>query len=153
MAGGVADMVPSEEQAAPSRRALRGRSWAIGVTSFFFLLLQSACSAFVALSGARLLIGVGALAAAGTGLKFMASLHGSAIRIPMEIVAIAGSAINLIAIARVRSLRARPSSQWRMTQPSKRQRRSEFVQVLLAVLTLLLVAVEWIFHIHFHGTI
>ena len=40
------------------------RSWAIGFTCIFFALLQSACTAFMAISGLRLLIGVGSLAAA-----------------------------------------------------------------------------------------
>jgi len=36
----------------------------INWSAFFFAVLQSACSAFIALNGARLLIGVGAFAAA-----------------------------------------------------------------------------------------
>jgi hypothetical protein len=130
-----------------------GRSLAVGLTSLFFILLQSACTAFFAISGLRLLIGVGALAAAATGLNFLAALHSAALRIPMEILAIAGSVVNLIAVRRIRRLRARPASQWRMKPATHEQLRSESWQVGLAVLTLLLVAVEWGFHIHLHGTI
>jgi len=130
-----------------------GRGLAVGLTSLFFVLLQSACTAFVAISGLRLLIGVGALAAAATGLNFLAALHFAALRIPMEILAIAGSVVNLIAVRRIRRLRARPASQWRMKPATKKQLRSESWQVGLAVLTLLLVAVEWGFHIYLHGTI
>ena len=75
------------------------------------------------------------------------------IRIPMEIVAVGGSVINLYAIWRVRSLRARASSQWRMVQVPAKTIRAEWVQVALAILTLSLVAVEWGFHIHLHGSI
>ena len=50
------------------------RSWAIGFTSIFFALLQSACTAFMAISGLRLLIGVGSLAAATMGLRFLDAL-------------------------------------------------------------------------------
>jgi hypothetical protein len=132
---------------------VKGRSWVIGLTSLFFILLQSACTAFMALSGLRLLIGIGSLAAATTGLHFLASIHGEAIRIPMEIVAVAGSLINLYAIWRVRSLRARSSSQWRMVQVPAKTIRAESVQVALAILTLSLVAVEWGIHIHLHGSI
>ncbi|MGB0012963.1 MAG: hypothetical protein WBQ03_15245, partial [Candidatus Sulfotelmatobacter sp.] len=64
--------------AGPKHRASRGL--AVGLTSLFFILLQSACTAFVAISGLRLLIGVGALAAAATGLNFLAALHGAALR-------------------------------------------------------------------------
>lgn len=130
-----------------------GRGLAVGLTSLFFVLLQSACTAFFAISGLRLLIGVGALAAAATGLNFLKSLHGVAFRIPMEILAIAGSVVNLIAVRRVRRLRARPASQWRMKPATNKQLRSESWQIGLALLTLLLVAVEWGFHIYFHGTI
>jgi hypothetical protein len=107
----------------------------------------------MALSGLRLLIGIGSLAAATSGLRFLASIHGEAIRIPMEIVAVAGSFINLCAIWRVRSLRARGSSQWRMVQVPAKTIRAEWVQVALAILTLSLVAVEWGIHIHLHGSI
>src|ERR1700746_2129162 len=85
-----------------------GRSLAVGLTSLFFILLQSACAAFMAISGLRLLIGVGALATAATELKFLVALHGAALRIPMEMVAIGGSAVNLYAVRRIRKLRARP---------------------------------------------
>ncbi|MBW4039711.1 MAG: hypothetical protein HIU91_12750 [Acidobacteria bacterium] len=131
---------------------VKGRSWIIGLTSLFFILLQSACTAFMALSGLRLLIGIGSLAAATAGMRLFDSIHGGEIRIPMEIVAVTGSLINLYAIRRVRSLRAKPSSQWRMVQVSADKRRAESVQIAIAVVTLLLVAAEWTFHIFsFHS--
>ncbi|MGA8530557.1 MAG: hypothetical protein WB622_12640 [Acidobacteriaceae bacterium] len=130
-----------------------GRSLAVGLTSLFFILLQSACTAFFAISGVRLLIGIGALAAATAGLKFLTVLHFAALRIPMEMAAIAGSVVNLIAVRRIRRLRARPSSQWRMKPATNKQLRSESWQTGLAILTLLLVAVEWGFHIYLHGSI
>jgi hypothetical protein len=142
---------PEVNLAEPKHRG--GRGLAVGLTSLFFVLLQSACTAFFAISGFRLLIGVGALAAAATGLNFLASLHGASLRIPMEILAIAGSVVNLIAVRRIRRLRVRPSSQWRMEPATPRQLRSESWQIGLAVLTLLLVAVEWGFHIYLHRTI
>jgi hypothetical protein len=134
-------------------RAVNRRSWMIGFTSLFFILLQSACTAFMALSGLRLLVGVGSLAAAVAGTRFLGSIHGEAIRIPMEIFAVAGSVVNLYAIWRVRSLRARPSSQWRVGPLNPRKKRAESIQIALAVLTLLLVGVEWAFHIYLHRSI
>ena len=131
----------------------KSRSWIIGLTSLCFILLQSACTAFMAISGLRLLIGISSLAAATTGLRLLDSLHVAAIRIPMEIVAIAGSVINLYAIWRVRSLRARPSSQWRMAPVSADKRRAESIQIAIAIVTLLLVAIEWTFHIYLHHSI
>jgi hypothetical protein len=147
-------MREQEVSSAPAQdKVARNASWMIGLTSFCFILLQSACTAFMAISGLRLLIGVGALAAATTGMKFLAVLHGAALRIPMEIIAIAGSAINLIAVRRLRRLRARPASQWRMKPVTPKQLRSESWQIGLAVLTLLMVAAEWGFHFWLHGTI
>lgn len=131
----------------------RSHSWIIGITSLCFILLQSACAAFMALSGLRLIIGIGSLAAATTGLNFLGSIHSEAIRIPMEIFAVAGSAINLYAIWRVRSLRTRPSSQWRVGSVAPEKKRAESIQIGLAVLTLLLVCLEWLFHLRMHASI
>lgn len=126
----------------PSARSSR---W-IAIASLVFILLQSACTAVMAISGVRLLIGLGALAAA-SGLNRPASgFHTDAIRIPMLIVAVLGSAVNLYVIWRIRSLRARPSAQWRSTPVTKRQQRSESLQIVLALLTLALVAAEWATH-------
>lgn len=138
---------------ARSQEEVQGRSWFIGLASLFFILLQSACTALMAISGLRLLIGIGSLAAATTGLKLLASIHGELIRIPMEIIAIAGALINLYAVWRVRSLRARPSSQWRVGPVTSTTRRAEWIQVALALVTLVLVAIEWLIHIHLHGSI
>ena len=131
----------------------KGTSWTIGLTSLFFILLQSACTAFMAISGLRLVIGLGSLAAATAGTNLLASIHGEAIRIPMEIVAIGGSVINLYAIWRVRSLRARPSSQWRVIPVTADKKRAESIQIAIAFVTLLLVVIEWAFHIYLHHSI
>jgi hypothetical protein len=129
----------------------KSRSWIVGLTSFFFILLQSACTAVMAVSGLRLLIGVGSLAAA-SGIKvFTGAFHADSIRIPMMILAVGGSVTNLYVIWRVRSLRARSSSQWRVSPVNLKQKRSEWFQMALAVLTLMLVALEWIAHLHLHG--
>jgi len=133
--------------------AVGRRAWVISLTSLLFILLQSVCTAFMALSGLRLVVGVGSLAAAVAGTRFLGSIHGEVIRIPMEIVAVAGSVVNLYAIWRVRSLRARPSSQWRVGPVTPEKKRAESIQIALAVLTLLLVGVEWAFHIYLHGSV
>jgi hypothetical protein len=132
---------------------VKSRFWIVGLTSLFFILLQSLCTAFAAINGFRLLIGIGSLPAATTGLRLLDSIHGEAIRIPMEIVAVAGSVINPYAIRRVRSLRARPSSHWRIAPVSADKRRAESIQIAIAVFTLLPVAIEWGFHIHVHHSI
>ena len=123
-----------------------GHTWIVGMTSFFFILLQSACTAVMAISGVRLLIGLGALAAAA-GLNRPASgFHADAIRIPMMVIAVAGSLVNLYVLWRIRSLRARPAAQWRTVPLTTRQKRAETFQMLLAVATLVLVLAEWVTH-------
>ncbi len=100
----------------------------------------------MAISGVRVLIGLGALAAAA-GLNRPASgFHADAIRIPMMAIAVIGSFTNLYVIWRIRSLRSRPSSQWRTAPATAKQRRAETFQIILAVVTLLLVAAEWFTH-------
>jgi hypothetical protein len=131
----------------------RRRSWLISLSSFFFILLQSACTAVMAISGLRLIIGIGSFAAATSSLKFLAAIHGDAIRIPMLALAVAGSVINLYVIWRVRSLRSRASSSWRVSPISRKTKRAEAIQITFAVLTLLLVAVEASLHFHLHGHI
>ncbi len=138
---------------APQLKAETRRPWVIGLASLGFILLQSACTAFMAFSGLRLLVGLGSLAAAGTGLRFLDAVHGAAVRLPMEAFAGGGSAMNLYAIWRVRSLRGRASSQWRVGPVPAEKKRAESVQIALAVLTLLLVAAEWAFHVYLHGSI
>jgi hypothetical protein len=117
------------------------------MTSLAFIVLQSACTAVMAISGIRVAIGLSGLAAATIGIHAPAKgWHQDAIRIPMMIAAAAGSLINLYVIWRIRTLRARPSSQWRVQPATRKQRRSEFLQITLSVVTLILVAAEWITH-------
>ena len=127
------------------------RSWIVALTSFSFVLLQSACTAIMALSGLRLLIGVSSLAASAIP-GFIFTIHADRIRIPMLVVAVVGSVVNLYVLWKIRSLRSRPSSQWRVPQLTAKQKRSETVQLIISLLTLALVVTESIFHHHLHGS-
>jgi hypothetical protein len=129
----------------------QNRSWMVGITSFFFILLQSACTAVMAISGVRVIIGLSALAAAAGLHRPASGFHADAIRIPMMVIAVAGSFINLYVIWRIRSLRSRPSSQWRTTPATPKQKRAEAFQTVLAVITLALVLAEWITHRIIHN--
>lgn len=109
-------------------------------------MLQSLCTAVMAISGVRVLIGLSALATAA-GLNRPASgYHADAIRIPMMTIAVVGSLINLYVVWRIRSLRSRPAAQWRAQPVSSRQRRTETFQIVLAVVSLILVVIEWWTH-------
>lgn len=122
------------------------RTWIISATSFVFILLQSACTAVMAISGVRVIIGLSALAAAAGLNRPAGGFHADAIRIPMMLIAVLGSLINLYVIWRIRTLRARPSSQWRTTPATPKQKRAEAFQVALAIITLALVAAEYFTH-------
>ena len=129
----------------------RGRRWLVW-SSLIFAFLQSACAFVVATSGIRVLIGLGSLAVAAEtnapakGFHF----HQDAIRIPMMLFALAGAVINLYALWRVRSLRKWPSAQWRIQPVTAKQKRSEWLQITLSVLTLVVLAAEWSAHQWLH---
>lgn len=127
------------------------KTWYVALVSAGFILLQSACTAVIAISGIRVWIGLTAIAAAAGLHRPASGFHQDAIRIPMMIVAVLGSVINLYVVWRIRRLRARPAAQWRQQPATKRQLRSEWFQIVLAVLTLVLVAAEWITHSIVHG--
>ena len=127
-------------------------SWFAGLTSLVFILLQSACAAVLAVSGLRLVIGLTSLAAASIIPKFIFSLHAARYRIPMMIIAVLGSLINLYVLWRLKSLRSRPAAQWRLQPVSGKQRRSELLQTVIAVVTLVLIVVESLIHHHWHGS-
>jgi hypothetical protein len=111
-----------------------------------FAILQSACTAVIAISGLRIAIGLSALAAAA-GIHAPAhGFHQDAIRIPMMMFAFLGAFVNLYVVCKVRRLRNRPASQWRQQPVTKNKLNSERFQIALSILTLLLLAAEWIAH-------
>jgi hypothetical protein len=142
--------VPALSSAGPSGER-SAKSWVLLWWSFVFALLQSLCTAVIAVSGIRVLIGLSALAAAA-GLHVPATgFHSDAIRIPMMLLAFVGALVNLYVIWRVRRLRRRPAAQWRLQPVSPAKLRSERLQIALAVVTLGLLAAEWATHRIIHG--
>jgi hypothetical protein len=114
---------------------------ALSLASVAVALLQNLCLAVLTLNGLRVGIGLAALTA-GTIWEPVRVLHRDAIRIPMLIFAVAGAVVNLAVLAWIWHLRNRPEAEWRRREPSKKQRRSERLQVAMAVLTLVLVGAE-----------
>jgi len=109
--------------------------------SVVLAVLQSLCTAVVTVNGIRVLIGLGALAASSIAAPLL-EFHQDAIRIPMLILAVAGSLVNLAVLAWIWHLRSRPEAKWRQKETDAGQRRSERLQVAMALLTLALVGVE-----------
>jgi hypothetical protein len=124
----------------------------LGGVSLAMAVLQSLCTAVFVVSGFRLAIGLTALAAVSGIYAPARGFHQDAIRIPMLIFATAGSLVNLAVLAWIWRLRSRPSAQWRKQPISPKQRRSERLQVFLAVVTLLLVGLETWTHTKIHRT-
>jgi hypothetical protein len=118
----------------------------INWSALLFAVLQSVCSAFIALNGVRLLIGIGAFAAASSALKLADRMHIDAIRIPMMLLALLGSVLNLIVLWQIWRLRRRAASAWRQQPVSRKKKASEFFQFTLSVLTLALLAAEFVAH-------
>jgi len=129
-----------------------GRIRALGWTSVLFALLQSLCTAVLTISGIRVAIGLSALAAASGIYAPAKGWHQDAIRIPMLILATVGALLNLAVIAWISRLRNLPSAQWRRRELSRKEWRSERLQVVLAIVTLALVALETWTHTVVHRT-
>ena len=120
--------------------------------SFLLALLQSLCTAVLTISGIRVAIGLSALAAASGIYAPALGFHQDAIRIPMLLIATLGALLNLAVLAWIRHLRNRPSAQWRRRELTTKHKRSERLQIILAVITLLLVGLETWTHSMVHRT-
>jgi formate hydrogenlyase subunit 3/multisubunit Na+/H+ antiporter MnhD subunit len=137
----------------PQQSVEVSRGWrTIGGVSLAIALLQSLCTAVFAISGIRVLIGLTALAAVSGIYAPARGFHQDAIRIPMLVLATLGALVNLGVLAWIWRLRAQPSAQWRRRELSAKQKRSERLQVALAVLTLILVGLEAWTHPKIHRT-
>lgn len=123
----------------------------IAFSSFFFALLQSICSFFAALNGLRLGIGISSLVVSASVKSVVVSFHVDWLRVPMIVLALAGSLLNLIVLAQIRRLRRRPAAQWRIQPVSPAQLRSERIQFVLSIATLILIGIEEYFHYVWHG--
>ncbi len=150
------ESIKSPEAAAATRvvpeELVRNRG-VIAWSSFFFALLQSICGAVVAINGLRIAIGIGSLALSTGAGAAMVRFHTDAIRVPMIVIALFGSLLNLAILMHVRHLRNRPASQWRQKPLSVRQKRSELAQLVLSLATLALIGVEEYLHLTLHHSL
>src|SRR5450631_4103772 len=124
----------------------------LGGASLLMALLQSLCTAVLTISGIRVAIGLTALAAASGIYAPARGWHQDAIRIPLLILAAAGAIVNLGVLAWIWHLRSKPEAQWRRRELSVKEKRSERLQVVLAIVTLLLVGLETWTHPMVHRT-
>jgi hypothetical protein len=141
--------IPREEPRTSSASRFRWLNW----SSFVLAFLQSVCSAFIALHGIRLLVGIGAIVLASGAWHLAEQLHADAIRIPMMLIALVGSLLNLLALWQVRRLRHRSASSWRQLPLTPAKRRTEALQLALSVLTLALLMAEEVAHWKLKGVL
>jgi len=122
-------------------------SMSVVASSLLFSVLQSICTAIVALNSVRLAIGIGSLAMT-TGLgAAMEHFHQITwLRVTLLVSALSGSILTLGIVLRAIRLRNRPAARWRLRPLSSKQKRMELLQVSLSLLTLLLVVVEEYLH-------
>ena len=147
MSGSSSKSLPSE--GIPQQVIPRDDSRTLGVvawSSFFFALLQSICTFFLALSGVRLVIGIGSVVLSAGATTALEKFHGNWIRLPMVGLALLGSLLNLVVLIQIRILRSRPASRWRQRPLSPKEVRMERVQWFLSFATLILVAIEEYLH-------
>ncbi len=110
---------------------------------------ESICVAAVGLSGLRVALGLTSLLAAGAGGPAR-GFHREAIRIPLLTIGAVGALISLLLLWNEEKLRRNPAAAWRIRPLTPQQRRRRWLQLILAILTLLLVAAELITHPWFH---
>jgi len=110
---------------------------------------ESICVAAVGLSGIRVALGLTSLLAAGAGGPAR-GFHREAIRIPLLTIGAVGALISLLLLWNEEKLRRNPAAAWRIRPLTPEQRRRRWLQLALAILTLLLVAAELITHPWFH---
>jgi len=140
----------AREQRLDQAEATEGKLRWANFGGVLFAFLQSICAAVLAISGFRVLIGLGSLAAASGVMTSLEFFHQDAIRVPMMVLALGGALANLYSVWRVRSLRVRPAAQWRVQPVSADKLRSERLQIVLGVVTLILLVIEWCLHWWLH---
>jgi hypothetical protein len=126
---------------------------AIAWSSLALAMLQSICTFFAAMNGLRVGIGISSLVLATSTATAIDHFHASWLRIPMIVLAVCGSVINLVVLWQIQRLRKLPAAQWRQTTQTPRKLRSERMQLILSIVTLILVALEerqhliWLHHL------
>jgi hypothetical protein len=121
---------------------MRDSGLLIASSSLLFAILQSICTFFAAVDGLRTVIGISSLVLADSEGKMIDSFHVDWLRVPMIWIAVLGSLLNLLVLWQIRRLRKNPAASWRQKPVSRGKLRIERLQAAMAILTLLLVAIE-----------
>ena len=138
---------PHPAESEPQRQSA-GR-WLLTWGSLALAAAESLCVAAVGLSGVRVALGLTSLLAAGAAGP-ATGWHREAIRIPLLTLGAVGGLLSLLLLWNEERLRRNPAAAWRIRPLTPQQRRRRWLQLVLAILTLLLVAAELITHPWFH---
>ncbi len=140
------DKPVSDDLAKPSSRPARLLlTWG----SLALAAAESICVAAVGLSGIRVAFGLSSLLAAGAAGPAQ-GWHREGIRVPLLTIGAVGALISLLLLWNEERMRRNPSAAWRIQPLTAKQRRQRWLQLILAILTLLLVAAEVVTHPWFH---
>jgi hypothetical protein len=141
----VVGNMPDQKPEAPAELHLPVRnSW----MTFTISIIEAVCVFSVAAAKTGLVLGSAAIALTGWTL----TLHRDVIRIPLLLIAIVGSLINLYLLWRAHRLRAAPSAAWRRRPLTTREQWRIALVLSLSVVTLGLGMAEIYFHRLFHHT-
>lgn len=125
------------------------RGTVLGWSALCLAAVESICAAAVALSGVRLLLGMGSLIAA-TAAGPAHGFHREALRVPVLTASAAIALLNLLLLWNEDRIRRNPAAQWRLQPLTPKQRRGRRMQLMTSVAALLLVLAEVVTHPLFH---
>jgi hypothetical protein len=147
------DLHDSAFESSPSASLATSRL-AASSSALFFAVLQSVCTAVVAINGIRFALGMGALLMnVGIGSFLFRFHHIEWLRIVMTWGAVLISGVNIGVVWQMRRLRNRPSARWRARPLKDGELRKERLQLWLSLATLVVVAVEEYLHFRFCHTL
>jgi hypothetical protein len=125
------------------------RGTVLGWSALFLAAVESLCAAAVALSGVRVLLGMGSLIAA-TAAGPAQGFHREALRVPILWASGAIALLNLLLLWNEKRIRQNPAAEWRLQPLTPKQRRQRWMQLATSIAALLLIAAEVVTHPWFH---
>jgi hypothetical protein len=121
----------------------------LGWAALALAALESLCAAAVALSGVRVLLGVGSAIAAVAGGPAV-GWHREGLRVPILWASGIIAVLNLFLVWNEQRIRQNPAAAWRIQPMTAKQRRQRWMQIATSVAALLLIAAEVVTHPWFH---
>jgi hypothetical protein len=125
------------------------RGTVLGWSALFLAAVESLCVAAVALSGVRVLLGLGSLIAA-TAAGPAHGFHREALRVPILWASGLIASLNLLLLWNENRIRHSPAAQWRLQAYTPKQRRQRWIQLATSIGALLLILAEVVTHPWFH---